>query len=64
MAVGLPRVWYRDMRRATSENKYPVKSLVKALRILDVLAERPAGFGITELSEALHIEKSTVHRRR
>jgi DNA-binding IclR family transcriptional regulator len=50
------------MRRATSENKYPVKSLVKALRILDVLAERPAGFGITELSEALHIGKSTVHR--
>jgi IclR family KDG regulon transcriptional repressor len=50
------------MRRAASKNKYPVKSLVKALRILDVLAERPAGFGITELSEALHIGKSTVHR--
>jgi IclR family KDG regulon transcriptional repressor len=50
------------MRREASKNKYPVKSLVKALRILDVLAERPAGFGITELSEALHIGKSTVHR--
>jgi IclR family transcriptional regulator, KDG regulon repressor len=50
------------MRRASSENKYPVKSVVKALRILDVLAERPAGFGITELSEALQIGKSTVHR--
>jgi DNA-binding IclR family transcriptional regulator len=50
------------MRRAIPESKYPIKSLVKALRILDVLAQRPAGFGITELSEALHIEKSTVHR--
>src|ERR1700677_1065725 len=50
------------MRRAASKNKYPVKSLVKALRILDVLAERPAGFGITELSEALQMGKSTVHR--
>jgi DNA-binding IclR family transcriptional regulator len=50
------------MRRAASKNKYPVKSLVKALRILDVLAERPGGFGITELSEELQIGKSTVHR--
>ena len=50
------------MRRPASKNKYPVKSLAKALHILDVLAERPAGFGITELSEALHIGKSTVHR--
>jgi IclR family transcriptional regulator, KDG regulon repressor len=50
------------MRHASSKNKYPVKSLVKALRILDVLAERPAGFGITDLSESLQIGKSTVHR--
>jgi IclR family transcriptional regulator, KDG regulon repressor len=50
------------MRRPPSRNKYPVKSLIKALRILDVLAERPAGFGITDLSEALQIGKSTVHR--
>ena len=50
------------MRSLDQKNKYPVKSLVKALRILDVLAERPTGFGITELSEALDIGKSTVHR--
>jgi DNA-binding IclR family transcriptional regulator len=50
------------MRSASSKNKYPVKSLAKALRILDLLAERPTGFGITDLSESLQIGKSTVHR--
>ncbi len=50
------------MRRAASKNKYPVKSLVKALQILDALAKQPSGCGITELSEMLRIGKSTVHR--
>ena len=43
-------------------NKYPVKSLIKALRILDVLAEKPSGCGITDLSKKLGIGKSSVHR--
>jgi IclR family KDG regulon transcriptional repressor len=50
------------VRRTPSQNKYPVKSLVKALRILDLLAGKPGGCGITDLSEALQIGKSTVHR--
>src|SRR5215475_9378134 len=40
----------------------PVKSLAKALRILDALGERPGGLGITDLSAALGAPKSTVHR--
>jgi DNA-binding IclR family transcriptional regulator len=39
-----------------------VKSLIKALRILDTLADCPGGLGITELSEQLKAPKSTVHR--
>jgi len=40
----------------------PVKSLAKALRILDALGDRPGGLGITDLSAALGAPKSTVHR--
>jgi DNA-binding IclR family transcriptional regulator len=40
----------------------PVKSLVKALRILDTLGDCPGGLGITDLSRALSTPKSTVHR--
>lgn len=40
----------------------PVKSLAKALRILDALGDRPGGLGITDLSVALSAPKSTVHR--
>lgn len=49
-------------RRSTRANGRPVKSLVKALRILDALGESPEGLGITELSGALKAPKSTVHR--
>ena len=49
------------MGRAT-KNKYPVKSLSKALRILDVLGEKPNGCGLTEISSIVKIGKSTVHR--
>lgn len=49
-------------RRAARPKGRPVKSLVKALRILDTLGQSPTGLGITELSEALHAPKSTVHR--
>ena len=40
----------------------PVKSLAKALRILDALGDRPGGLGITDLAIALGAPKSTVHR--
>src|SRR5277367_480770 len=50
------------MRRPASKNKYPVKSLVKAIRILDVIANQPGGCGITDLSKGLQIGMSTVHR--
>jgi len=47
----------------TSRNRHrPVKSLIKALRILDALGDRPGGLGITDLSSALGAPKSTVHR--
>jgi DNA-binding IclR family transcriptional regulator len=48
--------------RSARANHRPVKSLIKALRILDTLGESPNGLGITELSEALKAPKSTVHR--
>ena len=48
--------------RSARANHRPVKSLIKALRILDTLGESPNGLGITELSNALKAPKSTVHR--
>jgi DNA-binding IclR family transcriptional regulator len=50
------------MKRKTRNNNQPVKSLIKALRILDTLADCPSGLGITELSGQLKAPKSTVHR--
>jgi len=49
-------------RRSARGSNRPVKSLIKALRILDTLGESPNGLGITELSDALNSPKSTVHR--
>lgn len=50
------------MKRAIRKTNKPVKSLIKALRILDALGDCPSGLGITELSETLKAPKSTVHR--
>ena len=42
---------------------YTVKSLVKALNILEVLSEgEPSAYTLTELSRHLHLHISTVHR--
>jgi IclR family KDG regulon transcriptional repressor len=49
-------------KRTTRKTVRPVKSLVKALRILDALGDRPGGLGITDLSGMLKAPKSTVHR--
>jgi DNA-binding IclR family transcriptional regulator len=51
-----------QVRRSPRGSNRPVKSLIKALRILDTLGESPSGLGITELSDALNSPKSTVHR--
>jgi IclR family KDG regulon transcriptional repressor len=45
-----------------SVRKRPVKSLLKALRILDALGDHPSGLGITDLSDVVKTPKSTVHR--
>jgi IclR family KDG regulon transcriptional repressor len=45
-----------------SPAKYPVKSLAKALRLLDALGESSTGTSIATLSKNLKMGKSTVHR--
>jgi DNA-binding IclR family transcriptional regulator len=42
--------------------KYPVKSLAKALRLLETIGHYPNGASVTALSKQLRIGKSTVHR--
>lgn len=45
-----------------TDNKYPVKSLIKALGILEYLGSSESGSTLTEISSQLRIGKSTVHR--
>lgn len=49
-------------KRIQTTSKYPVKSLTKALMILEKLGEKTNGASITELGRDLKIGKSTVHR--
>ncbi len=49
-------------KRSSPKNRKPVKSLIKALRILDTLSDGVGGLGITDLSGVLKTPKSTVHR--
>ena len=51
-----------ESRHSHGNNGKPVKSLIKALRILDTLGDCPGGLGITEISGILKSPKSTVHR--
>lgn len=44
------------------ETTSPATSLVKALRVLQALAERAAGRGVTDLARELGLPKSAVHR--
>ena len=48
--------------RLRSPNKYPVKSLRKALGVLTCLGKSDTGMTLTEISAAIKIGKSTVHR--
>lgn len=45
-----------------SPGAYTVKSLVKALNILEVLSEEEPPYTLTQLSRRLHLHVSTVHR--
>jgi IclR family KDG regulon transcriptional repressor len=45
-----------------NDNKYPVKSLIKAVTILEFLGASSKGESLTTISEHLKIGKSTVHR--
>ena len=47
---------------STERAKYPVKSLAKALRLLEFLGKPQEGTSIAVLSKELKIGKSTVHR--
>ena len=45
-----------------AQAKYPVKSLAKALRLLDALGRSDSGASIAALSKELKMGKSTIHR--
>lgn len=49
-------------KRSSPKNRKPVKSLIKALRMLDTLSDGVGGLGITDLSGVLKTPKNTVHR--
>src|ERR1700730_16816579 len=51
-----------ESRHSPRENGECVKSLIKAVRILEALGDCPGGLGITELSGILQFPKSTVYR--
>ncbi|HLV88272.1 MAG TPA: IclR family transcriptional regulator [Candidatus Sulfotelmatobacter sp.] len=52
----------RESRSGRVPAKYPVKSLAKALRILDTVGRFQHGTSIAALSKELKMGKSTVHR--
>jgi IclR family transcriptional regulator, KDG regulon repressor len=52
----------RPLDRPKPATAYTVKSLVKALNILEVLADEDPPYTLTELSRRLHLHVSTVHR--
>jgi DNA-binding IclR family transcriptional regulator len=51
-----------ESRSGKATAKYPVKSLAKALRILDTVGRYQHGTSIAALSKELKMGKSTVHR--
>jgi len=50
------------MSKVSKANKYPVKSVVKTLNVLEHLGSSPSGTTLTEISTKLRIGKSTIHR--
>jgi DNA-binding IclR family transcriptional regulator len=49
-------------KKKLAQAKYPVKSLAKALRLLDTLGKFDSGTTIAALSKELKMGKSTIHR--
>lgn len=43
-----------------SEDRYTVRSVQRALRLLDIVASEPAGLPLTEIAKALGLSKSTA----
>ncbi len=49
-------------RRGRGSSAPTVKSVVRAIRMLGLLVRRPQGMGLTEIAEALGLDRTTVHR--
>jgi IclR helix-turn-helix domain len=45
-----------------SPNKVPIRAIVRAMSVLQVLAQRPAGVALVELSQMVGLHKATVFR--
>jgi len=56
--AGLVKV--REQHR--SPNKVPIRAIVRAMSVLQVLAQRPAGIALVELSQMVSLHKATVFR--
>lgn len=57
-----PSIGTRGVIGSNVPAKYPVKSLAKALRLLDTVGRYQSGTSIAVLSKELKMGKSTVHR--
>lgn len=53
---------FRDMKQNGEAQKGSVQSIERAFDILELLSSDPQGFTLTEISNALNLHKSTVHR--
>ncbi len=58
----LSQRFWKEQSSVLALAKYPVKSLAKAMRLLDALGNSDTGTSIATLSKQLKIGKSTVHR--
>lgn len=50
------------MKQNTSQHKYSVKSLEKALLVLELMTEKGRDVSLTEVAQELNLGKGTVHR--
>ena len=53
---------FHDMKQQTETAKGFVQSIERAFDILELLSQNSRGFTLTEISTALNLHKSTVHR--
>lgn len=47
---------------AVRDRDYTVRSVLKVLQVVDILAEMPGGMGVTLVAERLRVAKSSAHR--